>query len=1032
VEEEDVARRRILPLILALLAGTALLVARLYQVQVVEAGIWSAQAATLVRSGTVRPYARGAILDAQGRALARDERTYRLLFNYRDFRRGHPLGLVAHARTALLGEPVALADALANLPQWTAELAALDGAALESFARGDSMTLGARTIAATGTPEREARRLRRSDLRFYMAQLFDLDRSQARTFTRALTERPNVSMVELAAELRGMQGASELLARLAQAQLECSEDLTRLALQLDADALALGEVIPPGHPVERLIERLEDWRAHVEDDTASDLFEESFEFRPGRIEAATLHGAVDLRWIEALLGWDEERSLQWILRARETEREALLTQAPERLIAELQVGAGERDAAELVLERVALAFSADPERTLLEGWRACADVCVLDRLDELFDVELARAREALFPWQDAERLGAAEPQTASWETLAKVELGVDADPSEVAQLASAWSAALGERVDAPFVRERVRALFSRWDHDLQLALEGELGARVALARAAGHAKLAAAEGRLDRAAERARYVLKDRGSRPLPVVRQPSYATVHLVSRHGDRYAGLSVVESTERVSLLDPRGQPLARALVGSVGGRELREDLAEGELRRHFMELRARSERSEEESRELRYLARRIVRGDEQRGRTGLEAYFDQELAGKNGYREVRGLQNRLEGVYQLDLPPEDGLDLELSLDIDLQRAALECLARPEGPPDPSARDAAWLASPTGAIVLLDVRGDVLVAASYPDYCRDPSETPSHKDLPLERTWRKAPFQPPGSSFKPFVAAWGLAYKGLDPLVACACAPLPSGRGAGYVDVRCASSLGHGNVGLRSAIAQSCNSYFARLGERFDAADWRALAEEFGFGQPTGVRSLGRRSGWVEHTVPHLFRGDIGARESRLAGNGLSVVEATPMQVARAVAGLATGRLPELRIARRIGGVEQEQRSRPLALPESALEFVRDSMDAVANEPHGSAYAALHAGELGLRMAAKTGSGDIDSRKVLAADGRERVRKHTWLVGWLPSRAPRHVVVVYCEDTLQTASNSAIWLARQFLRRPEVHAVLVGEGAR
>jgi hypothetical protein len=40
--------------------------------------------------------------------------------------------------------------------------------------------------------------------------------------------------------------------------------------------------------------------------------------------------------------------------------------------------------------------------------------------------------------------------------------------------------------------------------------------------------------------------------------------------------------------------------------------------------------------------------------------------------------------------------------------------------------------------------------------------------------------------------------------------------------------------------------------------------------------------------------------------------------------------------------------------------------------------------------------------------------------------------VVVVYCEDTLQTASNSAIWLARQFLRRPEVHAVLVGEGAR
>ena len=67
------ARRRIAPLIAALLLGTALLVARLYQVQVVEARTWTAQAATLVRSGTVRPYERGALLDARGRPLALPE-----------------------------------------------------------------------------------------------------------------------------------------------------------------------------------------------------------------------------------------------------------------------------------------------------------------------------------------------------------------------------------------------------------------------------------------------------------------------------------------------------------------------------------------------------------------------------------------------------------------------------------------------------------------------------------------------------------------------------------------------------------------------------------------------------------------------------------------------------------------------------------------------------------------------------------------------------------------------------------------------
>ena len=1026
------ARRRIAPLIAALLLGTALLVARLYQVQVVEARTWTAQAATLVRSGTVRPYERGALLDARGRPLARDERTYRLLFHYRDFRRGHPLGLVAHARTALLGEPVPLADALANLPQWSAELAALDGATLERFVLGEPVQLGTRTVPGSERPELEARRLRRSDVRFYLAQMFGLDRAQARAFVRALAEEPQTSALELAARARGLATVDELRARLAQAQVDCAEDLTRLALQLDADALAAGESVAPGHPVERLIERFELWRSEVEDDTATELFEEAFGFHPGRIEAATLHACVDLRWIEALLGWDSERSLQWLLRSRDVAREALLARGPERLVAELQVTASERDAAEMVLERMALSFTADPEAALLEGWRERPEVCVLGTLESLFDVELAGPVPQLFPWQDAEALGVAAPGSAGWDALARAELGFDASADDVAALAAAWSQACAERVDASFVRERLRALFSRWDHDLQLAIEREFGALLDAARAAGRERLAASEGRLDRAAERARYVLKDRGSRPLPVVRSPSYATVHLITRHADRYAGLEVVEASERVTLPDERGGVFARTLLGSVGGRELREDLAEGELRRQFSELRLQSARSEEETRELRFLARRIVRGDELRGRSGLEAYFDEELAGKNGYREVRGLQNRLDGVYQLDLPPEDGLDVELTLDIDLQRAALECLAQPEGPPDPDARDGAWLASPTGAIVLLETDGDVLVAASYPDFRRDPGESPSPKDLPLERTWRKAPFQPPGSSFKPFVAAWGLAHIGLDPMQPETCRPLPSGRGAGYVDVRCASTHGHGALGLRQAIAQSCNSYFARLGERIEPEEWRALAAEFGFGSPTGVRALGRRAGFVEHSVPSLFRGPMGEREARLAGNGLSVVEATPMQVARAVAGIATGTLPELRIARRIGGSEQPARSRELTLPESSLAFVRDAMDAVANEPQGSAFAALNAGELGLRMAAKTGSGDIDSRTVVTADGRARVRKHTWLVGWMPSHAPRHVVVVYCEDTLQTASNSAIWLARQFLRRPEVRATLLAEDVR
>lgn len=1024
------AGRRILPLMLVVLAGTLLLLLRLYQVQIVEASVWTSQAATLVRSGAVRPYQRGAIRDARGRELAHDERIYRVLFNYRDFRREHPLGRVAHARTALLGQPEPLDRTFANLATWTRELCQLTPGQLERFADGDEFTLGGVSVPA-GDPEAQARRLRRSDARFYVLQFFGIDRKDTKEFAEACKEHPDVPLIELAARVRETVTAEKLGARIeAELRAACG-DLQQLALQLELDEVARGAT-PSADPLAGLLARLEEWRASVEDDTASDLFEEVYGFAPGRVEPALVHGTLDLRWIEALLGWDAARSLRWLERARTLWRTSLFERVPQRLVAELQVSTPERDGPELVLQRWILAFAAEPERSLLEGWREAGEVAVLDELDLLLEGESVGPAPLVFAWQDPRALEAEEPGSASWATLARVELGLEAEPEDIAELAADWSEALSDRVDAKFVREHTLALLARWDHDLQVALEPALAARLESVRQAGRGRLAAAEGRLDRAAERARYVLKDRGSREKVVVREPSYATVLLLSRHADSFAGLRVEEASERVVQRDERGLAIARGLVGSVGQLDLREQLVEGELRREFDELRSKSQRDEAEENELRYLAGRIVRDDELRGRSGLEGYFQNELAGRNGYREVRGLQNQLEGVYLVDVAPVDGLDLVLTLDLDLQQAATACLAAPEGPPNVNSRDSAWLERPTGAIVLAEVDGDVLAAASYPDFLRDDGDSPQIRDLPLERTLRKGAFEPPGSSFKPFVATYALSQLSLDPTQTTLCAPLPSGRGAGYVDVRCAYSAGHGAVGLRYAIQHSCNSYFARLGERYSSQDWRAMAAEFGFGQPTGVRSLGPRSGLSEHVTPSLFERDLTQHECRLAGNGLSIVEATPMQLARATAGLATGLLPQMRLVRSIGGVEQPQSARPITLAPSALNFVRDAMEAVANEGGGSGQPALNERELGFRMAAKTGSGDIDTEVVITADGKPRVRKHTWLIGWFPAERPRWVVVVFCENTLQTASNSAIWLARQYLRRPEVKALLSSEETR
>ena len=310
-------------------------------------------------------------------------------------------------------------------------------------------------------------------------------------------------------------------------------------------------------------------------------------------------------------------------------------------------------------------------------------------------------------------------------------------------------------------------------------------------------------------------MLKDRGSRTFPVVRRPEYALIHMLTRYPERFEGFEVRESSERRLLTDARGVPFAGGLIGNVRTQGIREVMSQREIAHDLAGLLRRGRRDEEQTERLLLLVRQVSRVDEFYGSEGIEGHFDRHLTGRNGYRELRGLQEIQsgEGVAAVDLPPEDGDPLVLTLDLDLQRAAMECLERPAEDPDPSARDYNWLSRPTGAIVLIRPDGDVLVAASFPDRDRGTAV----RDSALERTLRRPGFQPPGSVFKPFVAAWALDNVGFDPGEAVDCTLLLSGRGCGYLDLACWKEWGHGLVDLHDALKHSCNGYFAWLGDRY-----------------------------------------------------------------------------------------------------------------------------------------------------------------------------------------------------------------------
>jgi cell division protein FtsI/penicillin-binding protein 2 len=160
--------------------------------------------------------------------------------------------------------------------------------------------------------------------------------------------------------------------------------------------------------------------------------------------------------------------------------------------------------------------------------------------------------------------------------------------------------------------------------------------------------------------------------------------------------------------------------------------------------------------------------------------------------------------------------------------------------------------------------------------------------------------------------------------------------------------------------------------------------------------------------------------------------------MQVARATAGLATGTLPELRLVASVAGAERPRRSRPLGISERALSFVREALDGVVNEDHGTANVdELDERRLGFRFACKTGSGDWrafeDTPELTAADRADmqagKVRKHTWIAGWFPAREPRAILVVYLHDVSETASRSSVWIAAQFLAQEAVRRLARGE---
>lgn len=388
--------------------------------------------------------------------------------------------------------------------------------------------------------------------------------------------------------------------------------------------------------------------------------------------------------------------------------------------------------------------------------------------------------------------------------------------------------------------------------------------------------------------------------------------------------------------------------------------------------------------------------VAAEQPRGLAGLEARLDDRLRGRPG-AQTRLVDHRGKLLTtSVDRQPQDGQSVTLTIDPRLQAVAEQLLDRSlrrlqRGKP------AAAPADSGGAIVVMDVHsGELLALASAPGF--DPNwfvagdrrvaSVLNDAAHPLfDRATRMA--LPPGSVFKAITAAAMVEHATVDPAQPFRC--------QGYFNdpdrLRCQlfrqHGIGHGEVTLSDALAQSCNVYFFHYVEQLGAEALLAMARGFGLSRPTGIES-----GEAAGQLPSAARLQS-LEQLRFLSVGQGEITTTPLQIARAYAAIANGgHLIEPRLildgkgpASIPSGSLATQAPRIAAVSEASLTQVRVGLDRVVADPLGTGYETVRLPTISI--SGKTGTAETGPDSPA----------HAWFAGYVPSEAPRFALVVVLE---------------------------------
>ncbi len=368
---------------------------------------------------------------------------------------------------------------------------------------------------------------------------------------------------------------------------------------------------------------------------------------------------------------------------------------------------------------------------------------------------------------------------------------------------------------------------------------------------------------------------------------------------------------------------------------------------------------------------------------GKTGIEKEYNDILMGVDGERQSvvdnLGKEREVLGIK----PAVPGKNLQLTIDLDLQVVAELALQGKRG----------------SVVALNPKNGEVLAMASRPSF--DPNKfavrikSSDWKELtddpgnPLLARAIQAQFAP-GSTFKPIVGLAGLETGSITEDTEFHCPGGATFYGHYY---KCWGV--HGAVSLHRGIVQSCDVYFYNVGNKTGIENIAFYAHQAGLGAKTGIDLPNEASGTVpsEEWKLRNFRQKWFAGETISVSIGQGALTVTPLQLARAIGGLAVGGVwhtPHLLLS----GTKTEKPHEWALNPDNVKRIV-SGMYGVVNEGGTGVRAKLP----GIDVCGKTGSAQVASYKYEAAH--KDLKDNTWFVEYAPCYDPEIVIAVLWENS-------------------------------